>query len=84
LAPSAAEPRALLATYQRLGMLERGLLTILSPGKEVEAFRVDLRRGSQVPAPTEAEGLGDAVAYYQAASYAWHHGLLRDPAVIAR
>jgi len=84
LAPSAAEPRALLATYQRLGLLEGGLLTILSPGKEVEAFRVDLRRGSQVPAPTEAEGLGDAVAYYQAASYAWHHGLLRDPAVIAR
>ena len=77
LEPSGGEPRALLATYQRLGLLQNGLLTILSPGKEVEAFRVNLARGSQKAAPPEAQSLSDTIAYYQAASFAWREGLLR-------
>ena len=74
---SAGEPRALLATYQRLALLQGGLLTILSPGKEVEAFRVNLARGSQKAAAPEAKSVSDTIAYYQAASFAWREGLLR-------
>jgi phosphoglycerol transferase MdoB-like AlkP superfamily enzyme len=84
LEPLEAEPRALLATYQRLALLEGGLLTILSPGRRVEAFRVDLARGTQESAAPEPERVSDTVAYYQAASVAWHEGLLRAPVTRGR
>jgi phosphoglycerol transferase MdoB-like AlkP superfamily enzyme len=75
---SGAEPRALLATYQRLGLLKRGVLTILSPRQRVETFRVDMARGREVAAETEPSLRADAIAYYQSASFVWRHGLLRE------
>jgi phosphoglycerol transferase MdoB-like AlkP superfamily enzyme len=77
--PPEAE-RALIATYERLGLLSHDLLTVLSPGQQVDAFRVDfVRRREQRVAP-DPRATDDAIAWYQAASYAWRHGLLRADA----
>jgi hypothetical protein len=76
-APVAGEPRAFLATYSRLGLLERGGLTILSPGRQVDAFRVDLERGAERPERSDPDAVADAVAYYQVSSWAWANGRLR-------
>ena len=37
----ATPPRAFVSNYQSLGYLKNGVLTVLSPGRKVEAFRVD-------------------------------------------
>ena len=37
----ATPPRAFVSNYQSLGYLRNGVLTVLSPGRKVEAFRVD-------------------------------------------
>lgn len=80
---SGVEPRALLATYQRLGLLKRGVLTLLSPRQRVDAFSVDMARGHEVPTPTDPSLRGDAIAYYQSASFVWRHGLLRAASAAA-
>jgi phosphoglycerol transferase MdoB-like AlkP superfamily enzyme len=71
------DPRAFLATYQRLGFLRDDLLTILSPGSRVDAFQVGRRGKTLQPAQPQAEPLADAIALYQSASFAWRRGLLR-------
>ena len=78
LQESGAEPRALLATYQRLGLLAGGMLTILSPKQRVDAFRVEARSGREVEAVADPGLLADAIAYYASASFVWSHGLLRE------
>ena len=70
------EPRALLATYQRLGLLQRDMLTILSPPRRVDAFRVE--KGHEIEAEPKSDLLADAIAYYQSASFVWRNGLLRE------
>ena len=72
-----AEPRAFLATYSRLGLLQRDMLTVLSPGRQIDAFRVDLERRRETAAPPDATEVADAIAYYQTASWMWSHGKLR-------
>ena len=76
-APVSGTPRAFLATYSRLALLERGALTVLSPGREIDAFRVDLQRGTERAGRPDPESVADAIAYYQTASWAWSHGRLR-------
>jgi hypothetical protein len=71
------DPRAFLATYQRLGFLRDDFLTILSPGSRVDAFEVVQRGKTEHPAEPQAEPLADAIALYQSASFAWRRGLLR-------
>jgi arylsulfatase A-like enzyme len=78
LQASGVEPRAFLATYQRLGLLERDTLTVLSPRRQVEAYRVDLGRGREVEVAPQSDLVADAVAYYESASLVWRHGLLRE------
>jgi len=77
--PREAE-RALIATYERLGLLSRDLLTVLSPGREVDAFHVDLERRREQRVAPDPLATDDAIAWYQAASYAWRRGLLRADA----
>ncbi len=86
LAQPPGPERALLSTFELLGYLENGWLTVLSPGQRVETFSVDLATGEQkhVPAAAQAEGApaqvtADAIAYYQTASWAFQHGLGRWP-----
>src|SRR5574338_347850 len=72
------EPRALLGTYQRLALLESDMLTILSPRRRIDAYRVDLARGREAEAAPDPALVADAIAYYESASFAWRKGLLRE------
>jgi phosphoglycerol transferase MdoB-like AlkP superfamily enzyme len=77
--PPAAE-RALLGTYERLGLLSRDRLTVLSPGRKVESFRVDLARRTEQRIAPDPDATAAAIAWYQSASFAWRRGLLRTDA----
>ena len=64
--------RALLGTYQRLGYLKNGLLTVLSPVRRVDVYRIDADgRQTPVQARAAADDIGEAIAYYQSASAAF-------------
>ncbi|MBI1382909.1 MAG: sulfatase-like hydrolase/transferase [Planctomycetaceae bacterium] len=68
-----APQRALIGTYQLLGLLEPKLLTVLSPQRRVSAYDVDwearIQRGS-TPDPTSTLR---AISYYSTASWMYAH-----------
>ena len=72
LAPGYQDERALLGTYQRLGYLKNGMLTVLSPVRRVDVYRIEAN-GDQTPVMQRASGAGveEAIAYYQSASTAF-------------
>jgi phosphoglycerol transferase MdoB-like AlkP superfamily enzyme len=66
------EGRALIANYQKLGLMDQRALTILKPKREVSTY---LLRGSAglEPAARDEEMVQDAVAYYQSGGYLFEH-----------
>ncbi|HYB13700.1 MAG TPA: sulfatase-like hydrolase/transferase, partial [Myxococcota bacterium] len=77
----ASSGRALLSTYQQLGYLKDDKLTVLSPGRRIEVFSVNPETGKErlVPSTQNQDGIVDAISYYQTASYAFLHHLVRWP-----
>lgn len=75
LAPDFTE-RAFLATYEDLGYLEDGVLTVLSPVRRVEQFRVvptdENPYNTEPVAAVDSTLVNRAVALYQT-SAAWYH-----------
>jgi phosphoglycerol transferase MdoB-like AlkP superfamily enzyme len=75
------QPRALIATYQDLGLIKDNTLTILSPKQQVKQFQLKLNEKNgiapefqiyydQIPLKSENTNLADqTISYYQAASY---------------
>jgi phosphoglycerol transferase MdoB-like AlkP superfamily enzyme len=80
----AAPARAFVSNYQSLGYLKNGVLTVLSPGRKVEAFRIDPRDDAAQPMAPDATLAREAIAYYQTASHALKQGALKAPAYAAR
>ncbi len=74
----ATPARAFISNYQSLGYLKDGVLTVLSPGRRVEAFRVDPTNFDSVPMPADRTLADEAIAYYQTASRAFRQGALKD------
>jgi phosphoglycerol transferase MdoB-like AlkP superfamily enzyme len=74
--------RAFPATYEKLGYLRGGLLSILEPQQKTEQLRPDFASGDAVPASTpDPAALDDATAYYQVAAELFKQGkLVRRPA----
>ncbi|MEO8485712.1 MAG: sulfatase-like hydrolase/transferase [Betaproteobacteria bacterium] len=72
--------RAFISNYQSLGYLRDNVLTVLSPGRSIEAFRVDPRDDSSTPMPVDETFAREAIAYYQTASRAYRQGAMRAPA----
>ncbi len=65
----ADEGRALIGTYQSIGLLEHGdRLTVLSPGGGAEAWRYDPATGEQRPVEPRTDELTDTITYYQRAA----------------
>ena len=64
--------RALLGTYQLLGLLRNDRLTVLMPGKKAEAFKIT-SEGRQHRVEPDREELLDTISYYQAASLVLKH-----------
>jgi len=73
-----APERALLGTYEKVGLYSRGQLVLLLPRRESEVYRVE-PDGSQAPDPKATDLVPDAVGYYQSASYLLQHGLYKAP-----
>ena len=63
--------RALIGTYQKIGLLQNDQLIVQLPVKRTESFRIykEQQNTDQVN-PSE---LKDAITYYQTASYLFHH-----------
>ena len=73
--------RAFISTYQALGLLERDTMVILSPRKRPEVFLVGKDRESLSKVNKNAERakvVKDAISWYQAASYAFRHGEMKQ------
>ncbi|MCL1942966.1 MAG: LTA synthase family protein [Candidatus Azobacteroides sp.] len=67
------QPRAFAATYQDLGYLKDGVLTVLSPTRKVQQYNVQFDAGYNYPM-TESETINqvlkdEAIANYQTSSY---------------
>ncbi len=80
-----AEPpgagRALISTYQSLGLYRPGLLSILAPNRHLEQQRNPESDAPAVARPAAPDAdLERAIAYYQGASYVYDHGLNHWPA----
>lgn len=70
-------PRALLATYQKLGYMKRDSLVILSPNGKPETFIYDWLNNGQKPAKVSPSLLDEAIASYQTAYYLFKNGGLK-------
>ncbi|MCI0516439.1 MAG: LTA synthase family protein [Woeseiaceae bacterium] len=68
LAMSLADGRALIGTYQSLGLYRHNKLTLLKPMKVAEAFDYDPQTGTQTGGEIDASDYLDTVAYYQSAA----------------
>jgi hypothetical protein len=70
--------RAFPSTYQNLGYLRGGRLSILSPGHKVEQVKPDRATGGAVPYPQmDPAELDQAIAAYQVAYDEFHSGRMR-------
>lgn len=70
-------PRALLATYQKLGYIKNDSLVILSPKRTTETFIYDQSTNEQKPAKVSQMLFSEAIANYQTAYYLFKNGGLK-------
>lgn len=72
--------RAFVSNYQSLGYFKAGMLTLLSPGRNVETFRIDPDSFEASPVVVDRSLADEAIAYYQTAARAFKQGALLAPA----
>lgn len=63
--------RALLGTYQKIGLLHNNNLTVQIPTKRAEGYKIE--NDEQIKVPVNTQELKDAITYYQTASYLFHN-----------
>ena len=76
LRPDAGPGRALIGNYQHLGLFDGRDLAILSPRRQMRRHGDALGLSVESGAGREDPLLARDIAYYQAASYGFKHGLL--------
>lgn len=69
--------RAFVSTYQSLGYVKNDSLVILKPQKVTETFTPDFKDGSARQTSPNRHLVDEAVAWYQAASFQFKHGLMK-------
>jgi len=65
------EPKALVGTYQKLGLYKDNFLSILSPGKKIQSYAItfsNIHFTLYKEVPTENKRKDEVIAYYQGAS----------------
>ncbi len=73
-----AGDRAFISTYQSLGLIRGDRLTVLSPRRGVEAFRIDdWRQSRYTEIDADPQMLDEAVMWYQGAGDLYGAGLLK-------
>lgn len=63
------ESRAFISNYQRLGELNPGELTVLSPGRVVRDYACDMVTGQLTPTKPIPSASADTITYYQCAAH---------------
>jgi len=72
--------RALVGNYQKLGLYQKGRLTMLLPNGTARAYKVEelkLNSNTYTKINPTQEDLNDVIGYYQSASYFYKHKLDR-------
>ena len=69
------QERALIGTYQKLGLLKGEKLAVLDIKKEKTLYRFDRRTGETKKVPLNPKLLDEAISYYQGADYLHRHHL---------
>lgn len=67
--------RAFISTYQSLGYVKNNELIVLSPQFKTESF--SFTASADLHVTRDTTGVSEAIAWYQSASYAFRHGLLK-------
>ena len=73
--------RAFIGNYQKLGLLRNGALTVLSPDKSVQHYRIEKQTLYSVKYAEEKAkeaDVNDTITYYQSASWLYKHHALGD------
>jgi len=76
------EERAFIASYQKLGLLNKDHLAILKPVRHQSTYRYERASGDLTPLKSNQELLYDCIAYYQTASFLFsrrQYGAFQDP-----
>ena len=69
--------RALIANYQKLGLLKKNELLFLSPGRQINRMDIGQAAPFLEKISVDYPGVRDLMAYYQGADYAFIHRLNR-------
>ncbi|WP_342083668.1 LTA synthase family protein [Dyadobacter sp. OTU695] len=69
--------RAFVSTYQSLGYVKNDSLIVLKPQRVTETFTPDFKDGSARQTLPNGHLTDEAVAWYQAASFQFKHGLMK-------
>ena len=69
--------RALIANYQKLGLLKKHELLFLSPGKIINRLDIDAAHPGLEKVGSGYPGVEELISYYQGADYVFSHGLNR-------
>ncbi|WP_233256526.1 LTA synthase family protein [Opitutus sp. ER46] len=77
LAPDHPEGRALMGTYQKLGLYRGDKLAVIEPVRRSASYSYDRTTHAQLPIDPDPELMADAVAYYQTASWLFAHRVQR-------
>jgi len=75
---ASGDRRALIGNYQRVGLYEPGILTVLRPLKGVDQYGYDPESFALTRRETDEDYVRETVAYYQSASYLCRNGLYRS------
>lgn len=70
--------RAFVSTYQSLGYIKDNKLVILLPQRKVAEVVPNFQDGSATPVSVDGPLLQEAIAWYQASSYAFKEGLYHE------
>jgi phosphoglycerol transferase MdoB-like AlkP superfamily enzyme len=72
-----ATDRAFIANYQTLAFMKDDRIAVLQPKRKQNVYRLEEGR-SYLPLPADAALTGEAIAFYQIASYLFRNGLYGD------
>ncbi|MFT3783152.1 MAG: sulfatase-like hydrolase/transferase [Nibricoccus sp.] len=74
---ASGDRRALVGNYQRLGLYEPGMLTVLKPLHGVNLYAYNSETYALTTVPPNEEDVTETITYYQTASYLYKTGLYR-------
>ncbi len=74
---SAGNERLFISTYQDMGYVKSDTLTILSPQKKINTFKINYENGNATRINNNAQLVDEAVAWYQTAGLLFHAGNYR-------